>query len=986
MPNLPTSPTPIPLFREPVMSHCRPPTEDVSWDNFNTYVAQANYMILPVPGTGFCFFNAIELCLMLKYEFSITVEQIKMMTLAYIRANRDRLAQFHGGPLLAETLQFFKDGLFVGRKANVVDVILSITPLALKINLYIYQKGPDGNVQVLKVMNEANNMDVHLKFTHDNLHSNGNHYEALVPSVNHEDPEPEEEAVEDIHVGTETKEVLVPVQTEVVDLTGEDDDASIFKEPDIPMKRTEVCMGPSAKYWMQEEDIRGYKFPLHLFAGVKPEVIDYLPGDINGKHIYKIRCSAKEWHVAASDQRYFKMNTSRRAGLVGIRKVGECSGSLFCPNADCHFQGTSGNVNETFFQNLDSSKSCFTCGVFAASTACGARKMTEYDFNSQILTVWHVGNHTCKPKLDRKKHIDKIRKAIMKNKSLGPVEVKMLEVGDATDKGDIEEGRRRARELNWKRMRQVKGGLSRETNPNNQCLEAVAVYKATVDEDDEFLIAKIQDHRYQGSCDFVAKSSQEMVELMSLMDQTLEKNPLQNIEVYFDGAHSRVSGYVSLGLWCVHPAMRKLLRLMTMEVKSENTEAVKEFFSVLNEMLSKKARKKVWFNPKCIMVDEAAANYRGIEEAFNLEYRMEKVISCQKHYQANVVLKSKTIPHAYREEFKKTCFQLCSCTTVAKYDELMAVLEKYISLYPQIESFVRWWDARKYHVFTPFRRYGHVASTLAEPGNAMCKRRNQLYLLEAAKDDVRTMTIQVEDYKAFLRQECESSGTAPNQVAKAADDRRIQMKMAQAFAQEHRDERARARDREEAASTTAFRPSATGKHRPTQRKGIQGTVINAQTGRKAPASRSKQPAAPTGVLERSMDMARAVMEEENEDQEEEPKEEERPCIEIYMGRNIKRCQGCPDEILKAEMKPPKDFVISTVGVRSWLDERSHQRRFKRGKLYFHLNMECLQGKYGNKFKKEHLKMDVDTRNILTREHLRYLKSKGFLEVVMSDRT
>ena len=71
-----------------------------------------------------------------------------------------------------------------------------------------------------------------------------------------------------------------------------------------------------------------------------------------------------------------------------------------------------------------------------------------------------------------------------------------------------------------------------------------------------------------------------------------------------------------------HPSMHSLICLAAMEVKTESTENICLFFSMLNEMLQKvgKKNKDYKFNPKHIMCDEAGANIKGIKEALGLDF------------------------------------------------------------------------------------------------------------------------------------------------------------------------------------------------------------------------------------------------------------------------------------------------------------------------------------------------------------------------------
>ena len=69
--------------------------------------------------------------------------------------------------------------------------------------------------------------------------------------------------------------------------------------------------------------------------------------------------------------------------------------------------------------------------------------------------------------------------------------------------------------------------------------------------------------------------------------------------------HSRCAGYKTLALFVYHTAMHHILRLATMEVKSESSI----FWELFNEILSEIKGRNYKFYPKSIMVDENSANY-----------------------------------------------------------------------------------------------------------------------------------------------------------------------------------------------------------------------------------------------------------------------------------------------------------------------------------------------------------------------------------------
>ena len=146
-----------------------------------------------------------------------------------------------------------------------------------------------------------------------------------------------------------------------------------------------------------------FQFHMYSFLKTKAECVDELPHDIDGFKLYKIKCSPQEWVPKSQDLQYFKMNTSRRKELIGTRKVGRCLGSLYCMSADCPFKHSAeGQSNMTNFQNVSGHKVCFSCWSIASRKWCGVCKMTEYHWESETLTVYHVGVHKCHLKKDTK--------------------------------------------------------------------------------------------------------------------------------------------------------------------------------------------------------------------------------------------------------------------------------------------------------------------------------------------------------------------------------------------------------------------------------------------------------------------------------------------------------------------------------------------------------------------------------------------------------
>ena len=106
------------------------------------------------------------------------------------------------------------------------------------------------------------------------------------------------------------------------------------------------------------------QFSTHLFGGMIPDLVDYLPGNIDGKKLFK--CLTTEWVERMHEQRHFRMHSSKRKELLGRREVGWCNGNLYYPFNDCPFEASAeGKKNRAHIQNADGHKVCYSCGYFA---------------------------------------------------------------------------------------------------------------------------------------------------------------------------------------------------------------------------------------------------------------------------------------------------------------------------------------------------------------------------------------------------------------------------------------------------------------------------------------------------------------------------------------------------------------------------------------------------------------------------------------------
>ena len=145
-----------------------------------------NMEVKGVDGDGYCFLNAAVKVLSANYNEHISVEKAMQTVMKYLCSNFEKYMKYHyqrkedmeptlADTLIADVIDFFSSQNF---NMNVVDLLSQITADVMHLDIIIYQ---NNNGQIQLVTGDDNPMrTIRLKFTHDNLHPQGNHYEAIV--------------------------------------------------------------------------------------------------------------------------------------------------------------------------------------------------------------------------------------------------------------------------------------------------------------------------------------------------------------------------------------------------------------------------------------------------------------------------------------------------------------------------------------------------------------------------------------------------------------------------------------------------------------------------------------------------------------------------------------------------------------------------------------------------------------------------------------
>ena len=313
---------------------------------------------------------------------------------------------------------------------------------------------------------------------------------------------------------------------------------------------------------------RGRPFPTQYFERMVPELVDAIPLDIDGTQLYQIKTKKNQLTKVTHDLRHFQMLTSSREGFVGERRIGTCQGSFVCCNKQCPFVRTSKNsvpnkVSWRFLKVKRNIRICNICDQVAQHEGCGARKLIEYDYDTQLALVYHLGNHTCSLQLDQIKRNQVLMKRLQEKNPTGSAkEVALCKIGLLIESGEMDLAVNEAENsVDHRAAKRQMEKLVPTAGHDHNSFDAVGIIKQTTDTRDKFYIYRIGNRNLNGGSDYVFKSSRKMGEMALLMDVEGPENILQLENAYFDAMHTRVYGFKTFAMWLIHPAMKQILRL-----------------------------------------------------------------------------------------------------------------------------------------------------------------------------------------------------------------------------------------------------------------------------------------------------------------------------------------------------------------------------------------------------------------------------------------
>ena len=917
--------------------------------------------------------------------------------------NFNLYTQYHtnsADQLVYDATEFFNNSR--NFTSDVVDILVQATADALNLKMKIFRRSPAGNIQCQVIQCENPTMEIMLEFTTAGpevsaTYTGANHYN----SVTRLDPSQNFQSQEEPAVAGNTPSDSVGVESDDI-ICVETSDSETPEITGHPDTNELVIEGVTGDRLVQTYLRPGTVFPVDMFRNVEPKTVEFLPPNINGNKYYLVRCTQKNLTKKTQDRRWFYMRTSSKKGLNGIRKVGTCLGSWECTNPSCSFASTQGKKNEWHFEYRNGSRVCYSCGVYASQIPCGARKLVEYAFGSEMAHVYHIGQHNCKLQPETNDDVEFTRKWVNKYPGMSFKKLKTTVIQFLVESGDNEAAEQAAYRITnraYKKNRRDQGLTVDETPVSTQSIEAVAEVKKGSDKLDKLHIFRLNNSSLNDMPDFVIKSSSLILEIALEMDQEGKESALQEEDAFFDGSHSRCTGFISLGLWVHHPALRKVVRLVSMEVKSESTENLVLFWTMVNEMLQKigKKGKDYKFNPKFLMTDEAGAHFAACRIVFGEQWVRQKCITCQWHFLNNINEKIHLIVEQHQEEFLEKAKELTIAPTIPEFELLFARMKEIALLSPDFGNSLDWYYARRIHLFPAFREGLHSGLNLAEVGNSAWKPKTRLSLVAAAYDDINTMLQQEADYRRFKEGQNFTRGKGKTDMQRAAQEKRLQMEKGRSYADLLGNRAALEMQREGQANPPYFIPNRGAQHKPKKgRKGVEGqgrkksvvaptlnTILDKLNKAKnlAAGNVAKEVPAPIDeedqVVLGSGPEPRAVRPIPSTASHPNP-----PCVtEVLFTVTV--CQGCPNEINSRSLTPPHNLVIRIRAIRPYMDPRTRIWHDKIGNAYFHLNMQCLQ-KFNPALKVEDLTMTNESFCGMTAVHMQHLRQLGLLQHIANN--
>ena len=271
------------------------------------------------------------------------------------------------------------------------------------------------------------------------------------------------------------------------------------------------------------------------------------------------------------------------AGFDGVRRIASCDGTYRCINTKCPYLLSYKKENKKNFQQKSKADVvCGCCGYSAIAVPCMAKKVWEFE-NSNVI-VYHSGTHTCEAKPPLPDATLKAEQFFKNNSASKPSQFPYECLRSSLHDGKtIEEVYSEAKGLtNLKKIQNIKQKVVKEINQVGHSFDALAKIKEATDKYDPYLLWKVKDGRLDGST-IVFRTSKEKLEIAVQM-QLGSQHSLEEEDCFLDAEHDRVKGMKTINLSVLHPTIKEIVTIASMECETESTETLCDFWKCLNEV------------------------------------------------------------------------------------------------------------------------------------------------------------------------------------------------------------------------------------------------------------------------------------------------------------------------------------------------------------------------------------------------------------------
>lgn len=437
-----------------------------------------------------------------------------------------------------------------------------------------------------------------------------------------------------------------------------------------------------------------------------------MPQDIDGDCIYQLPYDDNDRLTSSKDGRPWKkaITSNTKEFGSGKRKIAKCKGSYECLSEHCLFLGEYGRHNRANFDVI--SPDCVVCRICkspASFSDCPAVKIWE--FHDHYVVVKHSGKHTCPyaPLVAKSKNT--IEENVKMQPDLPPKKLQREAMLNQLYGGkNIAEVKATARAMiDTRKIASIRSKEIKSTHPLGHSIDALNKLKLDTEKTDRYYIFDIQDASLSENArttSHVFKMSKIAAKIAINMDKD-GQHFMGTEYCFFDGNHKRCRGFITLGCYVYHPLLRRIIRLASMEVGTEDSEAVQKSWSLFNKVLSDyKGDAGYKFNPAGWCADEAGSNWEGLFRVFgNVRQR---IVSCVFHFRQSVnCFSMKLATTKEQEKFKLLSMELQEALTQTKYVEIYEKLTRFIKKKKYREQllfhWLEWWHKRRANIFNAFK-------------------------------------------------------------------------------------------------------------------------------------------------------------------------------------------------------------------------------------------------------------------------------------------